>query len=447
MTPESRVAGRLHPPCSKSILQRALVAAALADGVSELAVGPAKRADSMGDDVARAVEFARALGASVEHTGPALLVRGSAVSTGRRPRVADALNIGESGTLARFATAVLALHGEPGRELLLGARGTLRGRRSDALYATLRRAGAMLHEEGEGAWPVRIEPTARVPERLVLEHPRSSQELSALWLAGAAVGTPLSVEVVGSVPSAPYVEITRRVLSTFGATIGAERAGNTIVRGPLRAPSGVVAIEADASSAAVALAAACLTGGELVVTGVPAATMQGDARIVEHLRAFGYDARRTDDGLAVSGERNARGAVDELRIDLSGEPDLAPVLAIVAAAAARDGRATVLSGLGTLRGKESDRLAVLEELLCATDGAGWSASATDASLEVRPHGRRAEGGAVVVDPHGDHRIAFAGALLGLLLPNVRVSAPDCVAKSWPGFWRDLEGAGAVLVRN
>src|SRR5262249_50297288 len=133
------------------------------------------------------------------------------------------------------------------------------------------------------------------------------------------------------------------------------------VRGPLHASRGTLALEPDASSAAVALAAACLSGGELRVPGLARDAVQGDVRIVEHLQAFGCDARSEEGALVARGFPD-RGAT----LDLAGDPDLAPVVAALAAGAAlRSGATTTLLGLGTLAGKESDRLAVLTDGLCA----------------------------------------------------------------------------------
>jgi 3-phosphoshikimate 1-carboxyvinyltransferase len=166
---------------------------------------------------------------------------------------------------------------------------------------------------------------------------------------------------------------------------------------------------------------------------VSARSLQGDVRIAEHLRAFGVVATFQGGVLACRG-RATRGA----RVDLAGEPDLAPPLAAVAAAVALGvGEASELVGLGTLPGKESSRIAVLAEGL---EQIGVRARAGSASLSIAP-GARTEG-EHVLDPRGDHRMAFAFALLGLVVPSVRVRDPDCVAKSWPGFWEEMERLGA-----
>jgi 3-phosphoshikimate 1-carboxyvinyltransferase len=210
------------------------------------------------------------------------------------------------------------------------------------------------------------------------------------------------------------------------------------VQGPLRAPPQPLELEPDASAAAVGLAAACLSGGELVVPGLDRGSLQGDVRIVEHLARFGCDAAEEPGRLRAQGAPT-RGA----SLDLSGEPDLAPVLAAVAAdAAARLGAESRLEGLATLRGKESDRIAVLEEGLSRL---GLAVQAGASSLRIAP-GRGPLRAPLELDARGDHRMAFAFALLGLLVEGVRVRDAGCVAKSWPSFWEDLEALGARRLR-
>jgi 3-phosphoshikimate 1-carboxyvinyltransferase len=221
------------------------------------------------------------------------------------------------------------------------------------------------------------------------------------------------------------------------------------VRGPLRAPHAPIAIEPDASSAAVALAAACLSDGELLVPGLHASSRQGDVRAVDYLARFGCRTRSDREGLHAAG-LPSRGA----ELDLAGEPDLAPVMAAVAACVAwRVAHGEIaglgvsrITGLGTLPGKESSRIEVLGEGLQAI---GLEVEADSHSLSIAPGARCAaeERGEILLDPHGDHRMAFAFALLGLLRAGVRVRDPECVAKSWPRFWSDLEKLGARVERT
>jgi 3-phosphoshikimate 1-carboxyvinyltransferase len=227
--------------------------------------------------------------------------------------------------------------------------------------------------------------------------------------------------------------MTLGVLRLYGARVrehidGSAEVRSFHVRGPLRAPEHPVRIEPDASSAAVALVAACLSGGEARIEGFPHSSPQGDLLIVDHLLAFGCDAS-LDAGVLRAVGRPRRG----VELDLSGEPDLAPPLAALAAGAAVwSGEVSEFIGLGTLPGKESSRIEVLADGLSRC---GWQVSAGVDRLSIGAwNGDEAP---QVLDPHGDHRMAFAFALLGLIRPGVRVAEANCVAKSWPGFWREM----------
>ncbi len=358
--------------------------------------------------------------------------------------------MGESGTLARLASGLIGLGSGRGECTLVPA-GSLRGRRSAALFRTLEAAGVGLvfgdsdPAAGFGTWPVRLRPMGP-PATLRLVAPASSQEVSALLFGTAAHAGETLVEVEGLIPSEPYVELSRAALAAFGASVErvtADGRTNYTVRGPLQAPEQPLTVEVDASLAGVVLAAACLTEQRVRVRGVGGASAQGDVRMVEHLRAFGCVAGASVDGplqsLVACGP--ASRAAD---LDLTGEPDLAPPLAIVAADAARRlGATSRLRGLGTLPGKESDRIEVLRTGL---ERAGFAVDATRDALTIAPGAAPPAGAAaLLLDPACDHRMAFAFGLLGLIDARVYVTEPGCVAKSWPGFWTALQPLGVVAV--
>jgi 3-phosphoshikimate 1-carboxyvinyltransferase len=343
--PASRVCGTFRPGGSKSLAQRALLLAALAEGTSEI--------DGLADDedVRAALDLLEAAGVACERSGARARVAGSPPAAHPGGAAAGRVHVGESGTLARLATAWLALARADGARWTIAASGSLLFRRSAPLFEALRAAGVVLARQNlPGTWPVEL---AAPPRAMALQRPVSSQEVSGLHLALAARHGEHELAVLGPIPSAPYVRMTARLLATFGASIEEAVEGARerlyLVRGPLAAPGAPVRIEPDASSAAVALAAACLTGGELVVPDLERSSLQGDVRIVEHLAAFGCEARHGAEGLVARGFP-ARGA----ELDLGGEPDLAPVLAAVAAGAAlRAGATSVLHGLATLPGRRA----------------------------------------------------------------------------------------------
>lgn len=425
LTPRSTIRGSFRAPGSKSLAQRALLIAGLCDGETRIAGLP------NGADVAAAVRVLGQVGASPRQLAPAALaVRGRPPSLHSSWHCDRPLEVGESGTLARFVLAILGFCGQPGGRESVRATGTLAARSSAPLLDALERGGVSFARR---AWPIELTPIGP-PSSVVLRDPCSSQEASALAIALCAWPDENELRIEGELPSRPYFEMTLRVLEHFGARVrrSADAVSETLLlRGPLRAPPDPFAIEPDASLAAVALAAGCLSGGEVAATGFGSTSLQGDVAIVEHLRAFGCRALARGGALVASGFPQ-HGA----QLDLGRQPDLAPVLAIVAAGAAllSTGGESVLRGLETLPGKESSRIAVLAEGLRR---AGWRARESERELWIGAPDFERLTAPIELDPHGDHRMVFAFALLGLLRPGVRVLDSSCVAKSWPGFWRDL----------
>ncbi len=433
--PGEPLQGEVRVPGSKSIALRALVLSALTDGEVPRGLTPSADVDA---GIWMAGQIHHRLWSKTPPGTPSMFDAG-----GTGEAAVHGLQAGESGTLARFATALAALAlGKT--SFRIGVRGTLSRRSSAPLFAALERAGAKLVPIGDAlAWPLAVEPVKEIPERLELADPVSSQEVSALLIASAACSRPPKVLVHGRIPSRPYVGITTWVLARYGIKVR-ERALDVdttefTLEGRPSDPLAPLVLEPDASLAAVALAAACLSRGEIRVPGFAADSPQGDLRIVEHLRAFGCDARREGAAL-IAGGFPARAAAR----DLADTPDLVPVLAAVAAGAVQaSGEWSKLTGLETLSRKESDRIAVLAEGLAR---AGWAVDQSPTYLRIGRGVPERQEKSIVLDPHGDHRMAFAFALLGLLRPGIRVSNPGCVAKTWPSFWEDFDALGATVER-
>lgn len=431
LDPALRIEGELCPPRSKSLAIRSLLAAGLARGETTI------EGLSAAEDVLAALRVLERCGvASRPHGTDALVVTGTPPGPPDAWVASEPVDCGESGTLARLVTAVLALCPAPGSRSVVTARGTLLRRFTRPLLAALERSGAAVSPHGVAAsWPVTLVSAApRSP--LLLEDPCSSQELSGLLLALAATGGG-EVQVRGELPSRPYARMTAEVLGDFGVGAREHDEGVWRVEGLLRASRAPVVIEPDASAAAVALAAGCLSGGEVRIGGWSGErSRQGDVAIAAHLRAFGCDASFSGGVLRASGPPR-HGAT----LDLAGEPDLAPVLVAVAAAVAleRPGAAgtTTLTGLETLNAKECRRVDVLARGLRAV-GLAVETGERGAWMRITPGDGAAPEG-VLLDPDGDHRMAFSFALLGLARAGVRVASPGCVAKSWPDFWEALGG--------
>ena len=452
------VAGAVRGPGSKSMAQRILAAASVARGQTRLGGLPSSA------DVVGALRCARALGARFpggqradDPLAAALLRRGAAgelvgdpPTPAAAPRAWARLEPGESGTCARLFSALAALARPEGSGSDVVPSGTLESRSSEPLFDALRSAGAGVESSGGGGgWPALF--TAVIPAGSIeLRHPVSSQEVSGLLLALASHAGERHLRVLGPIPSRGYVDMTVEVLGRFGGSVRAEplacdspdESGVLFtVRGPLVAPSEPIACEPDASAAAVALAAGALSGGQRTwVDGVGTGSLQPDVAIAPCLEAFGCSTEGSGpDRLVVAGAPR-RGA----EVDCGASPDLAPVLAAVAAfAACRGLGGSTLTGLETLPGKECDRLSVLAEGLRAL-GLEVTQGAASLTIGDAPRRPRTGGEALVLDPKGDHRMVFFAALLSLFEPGVRCLEPGCVGKSWPGFWQDLVAAGGRL---
>lgn len=392
-------------PGSKSLTNRALVAAALAEGTSRLA-GPL-----VADDTGAMVEGLRALGAAIRLEGDVAVVEG-----GLRPSGPVAVDARLSGTTARFLLPVLALGEGP---TTLDGGPPLRARPMGPLVDAVRSLGASV--DGD-ALPVTVRGpmrggTARLPGDV------SSQFLSGLLLAGPRLAGGLRVEVTTPLVSAPYVAMTAAVMAAFGA--GVDRDGDAWVVPERRYEARAYAIEPDASAASYFFAAAVLTGGRVTVPGLGRESLQGDLAFVDVLERMGAVVERGGDHTTVSAGSRLTG-VDA---DLSDLSDTAQTLAAVAVFADSP---TQVRGIGFIRRKETDRLAaVVHELRRC----GVRAEETDDGFVVHPGTPQP----AVVETYDDHRMAMSFALLGLRVPGITIADPGCVAKTFPGFWDALDG--------
>jgi 3-phosphoshikimate 1-carboxyvinyltransferase len=394
-------------PGSKSLTNRALVAAALARGTSRL------EGALVADDTEAMVDGVRALGVDVEVDGDAMEVEGRGELDPGGPVIVHARL---SGTTARFLLPVLALGEGPAT---LDGSAPLRSRPMGPLLDALRSLGAAV--EGD-ALPVTVRGplrggTARLPGDV------SSQFLSGLLLAGPHVPGGVRVELTTPLVSAPYVAMTASVMAAFGAEAKQEGEAWVVPEGRYRATT--YAVEPDASAASYFFAAAVLTGGRVTVPGLGRGSLQGDLAFVDVLERMGAVVERGDDGTTVAAGAGLHG-VDA---DLSELSDTAQTLAALAVFADSPTR---VRGIGFARGKETDRLAAVVRELRRV---GVDASETDDGFVVHPGSPRP----AVVQTYDDHRMAMSFALLGLRVPGIAIAEPGCVAKTFPGFWDALEG--------
>ncbi|MFW3171068.1 3-phosphoshikimate 1-carboxyvinyltransferase [Geodermatophilus sp. CPCC 206100] len=401
-------------PGSKSLTARALVLAALADGPSRL-VRPLRARDT--DLMAAAL---RALGAGVEEDAGDWLVTPGPL---RGPAEVDA---GLAGTVLRFLPPVAALATGPVR---LDGDPRLRERPNAGLVAALRDLGVEVEDGGRGRAPFTVHGTGRVRGGAVtVDASESSQIVSGLLLTAARFEEGLDLALAGGVPSMPHVEMTVEALRRRGVGVVATDRGWRVSPGPITARDEL--LEPDLSNAAPFLAAALVTGGRVTVRDWPEATTQPGGRLGELLGRMGASVARTEEGLRVTGT----GAVRPLVADLGEVGELTPVLAALCALA--DGRST-LTGIGHLRGHETDRLQALDEVLTAV---GATVQQLPDGLVIDPGPPRP----ARLDSYADHRMVHAAAVLGLAVDGVEVTDPGAVSKTLPDFperWAAMLGAG------
>ena len=407
------VDARVPVPGSKSIANRVLVSAALAEGTSRLSNLPD------GDDTIAMLACLRELGLDCEIDGDRAEIEGVGTSW---PPGEHTLVAGLAGTTSRFVTALAALGTSP---ITIDGHPPLRRRPFGPLHEALRQLGVdVTPGETFGNLPAAITgpPTSG---SVTIRGDVSSQFVSALMLIGPYLPGGLDMQVTSELVSRPYVELTSATMGWFGVD-GVQVEDRRIRVAPGAYVPADVFVEPDASSASYPLALAAVCGGRVTIDGLGRGALQGDARFAEVLAEMGCDVVRTAESVTVSNDSPLRG-VD---LDMADISDLVPTVAVVAAFAES---ATRVRGVGFIRNKESDRLGDLSRELRT---AGVDIDETDDGLEIRPSAARLHGATLAT--HHDHRLAMAFGVLGSRVPGIEVEDPDVVSKSWPGFWTMLD---------
>ncbi len=454
---ESPLNATVTIPGSKSLTNRALIAAALADGTSLL------RNILVAEDTLLMIEALRAMGVSIA------LDADNAVAevTGCRGQVpAEEAEVfcGNAGTVMRFVAALSAL----GQGLYsLDGVPRMRERPIGGLVSALQALGAGVeYLEKEGFPPIRVHAQGLRGGSIEIPSPGSSQWVSAILLVAPYAQRDVLLEVTGRVTSKPYLTMTTAVMADFGVAVveqfegpsplslggrGGTEGGSTamrespsesgakfIVEASQRYQATTWTCEPDASNATYFLAAPAIAGGRVTVDGLGTDSRQGDARFVDVLEQMGCRIEREPTRLTVyaPAERTADGhprlrAVD---VDLSDMPDTVQTLAVLALFA--DGPTTIRN-VPNLRLKETDRLAALAREL----------SKLGATVDERPDGLRITPRATlvpatptpaVIDTYNDHRMAMSFALAGLRIPGLQIRDPQCCEKTFPDFFERFE---------
>lgn len=408
----------LTVPGSKSLTQRALIAAALANGESILHYPLAS------EDTEYTSHALAAMGITVTPGQDQwrVLGLGGAIATPKQE-----IFLGNNGTATRFLTSVAALGHGP---FTINGDTRMHERPIKPLMEALSGWGVAIRSVHDtGCPPVAIAADGIKGGKTLLPEGKSSQYLSSLLLVAPYAAQPAELLVAGEVLSKPYVTMTLAVMRDFGidVTANAELNHFSIPQGCYQARE--YAVEGDASSASYFWAAAAVTGGRVTVANVPSPSLQGDAVLVDILARMGCGVKRSGAGITVTGAKELRG----VEVDMGDCPDVVPTLAVVAGFA--KGR-TVIKNIAHLRIKECDRLHVMVTELAKLgvkteehpdamiiDGVGDNTSSL--------HGAE-------IDTYNDHRIAMSFGVAGLKVPGVRIRGEGCVVKSFPDFWERFE---------
>lgn len=396
-------------PGSKSITNRALVAAALATGTSEL------RGVLDADDTQAMLGVIAELGAVVSPGAEA----GAYTITGTGGKLAPGprtLDVRMSGTTARFATP-LAARGT-GVYIIDGAP-EMRARPMGETVDALRSLGVTIAPE---SLPITLRGGLDGGE-LTLGASVSSQFASGMLLAAPGTAAGLDLRLEGEVVSRPYIDMTVEVMRSFGAEVDQPTPNRFVVTPRVGYSAIDYRIEPDASAASYFFAAAAVTGGRVRIAGLGRNALQGDVGFVDVLAAMGADVTVGDDFIEVVGT----GSLHGIDVDMSQISDTAQTLAAIAPFAEEPVR---VHGIGFIRRKETDRIgAVVTEL-----------RRMGITAVEEPDGFRIEPGTprpATIETYHDHRMAMSFAITGLRTPGLTIADPGCVDKTFPNFWNVL----------
>ncbi|MDR6552653.1 3-phosphoshikimate 1-carboxyvinyltransferase [Paenibacillus qinlingensis] len=419
--PTSKVEGTIRVPGSKSLTNRALIIAALAEGKSRL--------DGLlkSDDSYWCIDALTKLGVSVVVDGETAYVEGCG---GKWPQPSGELYMGAAGTIARFLPAALAIGN--GNWEIKGSR-RLSERPLAPLLTALSSLGAVFdYQEGQHRLPYKLQASGLAGGHVSLPGSTSSQFISGLLLAAPYTETPLTIEIEGEIVQRDYVQMTVDIMRSFGAAPQFTEDGQSII-----VPSGTyqaqtLQLEPDVSTCSYFWALAALTAGSVRIDGIDARrTSQPDIEILDVLEQMGCTVTRGDDFVEVQGTTHLKGG-----FTLSMKKWSDQTLTIAALAPFTDGPIT-LTDAAHIRHHECDRIAAICTELRKL---GVHVDEHEDGLTVYPGKPQS----ALVDSHDDHRMAMALSLIGLRVENIRINDPGCVSKTCPDYFEQLSALGVEI---
>ena len=401
-------------PGSKSYTNRALLMAAMTPQDVRI-VRPL-----MSDDTLAMMRCLDVLGIKCTKEEHSLVVHGNIGDIAEREYDLDA---DLSGTTIRFLLALSTVI--PGTKILHGKEG-LNKRPIGDLVDSLRQLGAKIeYVEKEGFPPLRVSSSHLNSGTIRTNGSISSQYLSAMLMIVPLVGE-LTIEVIGEQVSKPYIDMTIDTMQKFGVHVENANYRQYRIQGGQHYSCSEYTVEGDVSSASYFFAIAALTRSKLTLTNLNPASVQADMGFLKILQRMGNEITMGKNEIAIQGT-----GVKAVEVDMENCPDQAQTLAVLAAFAPG---VTKISGVRSLRVKETERVQALEQELAKM---GIKTSSTDDTLTI--HGGNPK--PAQIDTHGDHRTAMAFAVAGAILPGMQINDPDVVKKTFPEFWEKLNGVG------
>ena len=400
-------------PPSKAHTLRAIIIASLAQGKSVI------RKPLLGDDQLNVISCLKKLGVKISQTADEIIVNGSG---GQYHPVADELNVGESGVGMNFLTSAACLCERP---VVITGSQRITERPILEVVNGLRQLGCKIeYLDKEGFPPIKISGGGIKGGTAEIKGAKTSQYFSSIVISSPYAENKVTLKCIDTMTERPYLDISLGMMTAFGVT--AKNSNYKIIDIPndKKYTAQQITIEGDYSSASFFFLAAAITKAKVLVRGLAPDTKQGDSKFLSLIEKMGCNVSLTDNGVIVQGKKLV--SIEE---DMSDVPDLVPPMAIAAAFAKGTSR---LTGIGHLRHKECDRLAVMASQLGKM---GVCAQCGEDSLII-------EGGEKIhgsdIDPHNDHRIAMSFAVAGLVTGNQMIQNEGCVAKSFPDFWERFE---------
>ena len=409
-------------PGSKSYTNRALILASLCEGESRLVSA------SLSDDSQVLIKALESLGVKILVKGDQVLVQGKGKNL--LPFKGE-INIGPAGTALRFLVSVCAI--TEGAEIILSGSERMHERPIDHLVNAWNELGAEIdYLKKEGCPPLKILGNGKIQGGTIeVSGSVSSQYFSSLLMVAGLLPKGLEIKVQGDQISRSYIDMTIDSMRAFGLNVENHDYKRYIVAGDQRPKACEYQVEGDASGASYFWGLAALSGGKVRVKNVNPNSAQGDIRFPDILSHMGCEVRSGKNGDIGWIEVQGNSSLIGVNVDMTLMPDTAQSLAVVAAVAQNETRIT---GLGTLRIKETDRISALEHELAKLGVRAVTGPDYITIYPSRIHGAR-------IKTYDDHRMAMSFAMLAGKFTGIEIEEPEVVNKSFPEFWDKLKSLG------